>query len=89
MVYEAVAGSGSGKSIQGDCEKPKYYKLTNTGKKKINFVFSAINKSTEIGKMPDNKIPNGTTMEITENFGYYYLEVNDWSTHSNYKVNKS
>ncbi len=87
-VYEALAGSGSGKSIQGECENPKFYKQTDAIKKKMDFIFNAINKSDEIGHMPNSKIDEGTNMTITEKLMYYYVEMSSWSTYSHYKVDK-
>ncbi|MDZ4664822.1 MAG: hypothetical protein SGJ15_08105 [Bacteroidota bacterium] len=84
----ALAGSGTGGSIQGECDEPTYHKSTNKEKKKIQFVFDAINKSNEIGHLKDNKIDDGNRMTITEKLTYYYVEMDDWSTHSYYEVNK-
>jgi hypothetical protein len=88
FVFVALVGSGSGKSIKGDCENPKFYTFPKTDKKKINFVFDAINKSNEIGHIPNNKLDEDTKMEIVEKLNYYYVEVSNWSTFSHYKVNK-
>lgn len=88
-VTIALAGSGStGMGIQGDCENPKFYKHTKARKSKIDFVFNAINKSDEVGHMADKKVSPGNTMEITEKLTYYQVEVDDWSTHSQYRVDK-
>ncbi|MBK7310610.1 MAG: hypothetical protein KBG47_09580 [Bacteroidia bacterium] len=84
----ALAGSGTGGGIQGSCDEPKYHKFTGKEKKKIQFVFDAINKSDEIGHLKDNKIDDGNTMTITEKLTSYYVEMDDWSTHSYYEVNK-
>jgi hypothetical protein len=90
--YDAVTvslfGGGSGGSITGDCENVKYYNPSSGDKKSIDFVFNAINKSDEIGHIPDKKLDKGTTMTITEKPTYYYVEVSSWSTYSEYKVSK-
>lgn len=87
-VYVALVGSGSGKSIQGFCDEPKFHKWTKSEQKKIDFVFDAINKDNEIGDVKDRKMPHGQNMEITEKLTYYYIEVSDWSTYSHYKIDK-
>ncbi len=84
----ALAGSGTGGGIQGDCDQPKYHKFSDKEKKKVQFVFDAINRSDEIGHMKDNKIPGDAHMTITEKMTYYYVEMSDWSTYSHYEVNK-
>lgn len=84
----ALAGSGTGGSFQGECDEPKYHTFTNKEKKKIQFVFDAINKSDEVGHLKDNKVHEGNRMTITEKLTYYYVEMDDWSTHSHYEVNK-
>ncbi len=84
----ALVGSGTGGSIQGSCDEPKYHKFTSKEKKKIQFVFDAINKSDEVGHLKDNKIDDGNRMTITEKLTYYYVEMDDWSTHSYYEINK-
>lgn len=88
-VTVALYGHGSGGGITGDCENVKYYNPSASDKKSIDFVFNAINKSEEIGHVPDKKLDPGTTMEITEKPTYYYVEVSSWSTHSEYKVSKA
>jgi hypothetical protein len=88
VVYVALIGQGSGKSIQGFCDEPKFHKWTKAEQKKIDFVFDAINKDNEIGDVKDRKMPHGQTMEITEKLTYYYIEVSDWSTYSHYKIDK-
>ncbi|MBL7912348.1 MAG: hypothetical protein JNJ41_14905 [Bacteroidia bacterium] len=87
-VYVALVGQGSGKSIQGFCDEPKFHKRTKAEQKKIDFVFDAINKDNEIGDVKDKKMPRGQTMQITEKITYYYIEVSDWSTYSHYKIDK-
>ena len=88
-VFVSLAGNGSsGESIQGDCNNPKFYKLNQEQKKKVEFVFNSINKSDEIGHTKNNQMPKGTTMEITEKLTHYYVEVSSWSTYSHYKVDK-
>jgi hypothetical protein len=87
-VWVALAGSGSGEGVQGDCDKPKYHSFTDKEKKKIRSVFDAINKSDEIGHLKDNKIPADSHMTITEKMTHYYVEMSDWSTYSHYEVNK-
>ncbi len=86
--FVSLYGGGSGGSITGDCDNVKYYHPSVADKRSIEFVFNAINKSEEIGHVPDNKIAKGTTMTITEKPTYYYVEVSSWSTYSHYKVNK-
>jgi hypothetical protein len=88
QVWVALAGSGSGGGIQGDCDKPKYHAFTEKEKKKVRFVFDAINKSDEVGHLKDNKIPADSHMTITEKMTHYYVEMSDWSTYSHYEVNK-
>ncbi len=87
-VFVALIGSGSGKSIQGDCDEPKFYVPTKSDQKKIDFVFDAINKDNEIGDVKSRKMPAGQKMDITEHLTYYYIEVSDWSTYSHYKIDK-
>ncbi len=87
-VFVALVGSGTGKSIQGDCDEPKFYVRTKSDQKKIDFVFDAINKDNEIGDVKDRKMPAGQKMDITEHLTYYYIEVSDWSTYSHYKIDK-
>jgi len=87
-VFVALVGSGSGKSIQGDCDEPKFYVRTKSDQKKIDFVFDAINKDNEIGDVKSRKMPAGQKMDITEHLTYYYIEVSDWSTYSHYKIDK-
>ena len=84
----SLYGSGGFGSITGDCDNVKYYHPSNAVKKSIEFVFDAINKSDEIGHVPDNKLDKGTTMTITEKPTHYYVEVSSWSTFSHYKVAK-
>lgn len=87
-VSVALAGSGTSSGGDGYCNELKYHTFTNKEKKKIQFVFDAINKSDEVGDIKDNKISPGNTMKITEKTLYYYVEVNSWSTYSHYKVDK-
>lgn len=87
-VYVSLAGEGGGASIQGDCDEPKYHKYTKSERKKIQFVFDSINKSDEIGHIKDNKLANDDHMNITEKLTYYHIDVSDWSTHSEYKIDK-
>jgi len=87
-VYVSLAGSGSGSSIYGSCDKPKYYTLSKSEKSKIDFVIRSINKSDEVGSIPDGKWPKGTFMKIEEKSAYYKVSVNSYSTFSSYKVVK-
>jgi hypothetical protein len=87
-VYVTLTDGTSGKGVQGDCEEPEYYHPSRSDRRKIDFVFDAINKDNEIGDIPDKKLSPGTTMEISEHLDYYYVEVDSWSTASDYKVNK-
>jgi hypothetical protein len=87
-VFVALVGSGTGKSIQGDCDEPKFYSPSKSDKRKIDFVFDAINKDNEVGDIPDKKLSPGSTMEISEHLDHYFVEVSSWSTYSHYKVNK-
>lgn len=87
-VTIALFGSGTYSSITGDCEHVKFYDPSASDKKSIAFVFAAINKSDEVGHIPDNKLDKGTTMTITEKPTYYYVEVSSYSTYSHYKVDK-
>lgn len=87
-VCVALAGSGAYKSITGDCDEPNYYKLSKKQQEKINFVFKSINKKNEIGDIPNNKIDDDATMEITELLSCYYIEFSDGNTMSRYKVDK-
>lgn len=87
-VSIALVGSGSGSGIEGGCDKPKYHTYTSKRKKKIQFVFDAINKSDEIGHLKDNKVSPGSHMTISEHLTYYYVEHSSWSTYSHYKVDK-
>lgn len=88
QVIVALVGSGTGKGIKGECENPKFYNLSQNEKKKLDFVFDAINKSNEIGHIPGNKLAANTKMEIEEHHTYYYVEVSSWSTFSHYKIDK-
>lgn len=87
-VSVELLGGGVSKSIEGNCDNPNYYKLTKKDKEKIDFVFNCINKSNEVGDIPDKKLEGNTTMVITEKLGYYEVEVSDYSTMSRYKINK-
>jgi len=87
-VTIALVGDENGNSIQGNCNQPKFYKLSTEQKKKVDFVFKSINKSDEIGHVPNNKLDDETTMEISEKPDHYYVEVSSWSTYSHYKVDK-
>jgi hypothetical protein len=87
-VSVSLVGHGSGRSIQGDCEEPKYHQFTEKRKKKIQFVFDAINKDNEVGDLKDNKVSAGSHMTITEKLRYYYVENSSYSTYSHYKVDK-
>ena len=86
--YISLVGSGSTRMVKGDCNEPKYYKVTDKMKKKIDFVFDSINKENEIGDIPNNKLDYGENMEITERGDHYYVEVSGWSTFSHYKIKK-
>lgn len=89
QVWVGLAGEQvSGGSVQGDCDETPYYKRTKEIVEKINAVFEAVNKSTEIGHVPDNQLPEGTTMEITEHATHYLVETSSWSTFSYFKVDK-
>jgi hypothetical protein len=88
VVWVALAGSGSGKSVMGDCDEPSYFKRSNSEQRAINFIFKAINKSDEIGDIKDNKLPGGTKMDISNHTTYYYVETSSWSTYSYFRVNK-
>jgi hypothetical protein len=79
------------RSLTGECDAPiiAFYKPTPEMNKKIAFVFDAINKSDEIGHVPDNKLPAGTIMDIIDNKNYYLVEVSDEDTFSTYKVDKT
>jgi|GEM_PF-5465911 len=85
-VFVALAGQGGGRSIEGDCDEPEYYRRSFADQKKILFVFNAINKSDEIGHITDNTLPSGTSMEITDHGTYYEVVTDSWSTHSSFKV---
>jgi len=87
-VHVALAGQGSGKSYHGFCDNAKFYELTPIKKKKMAFVFESINKSDEIGHVPNNKLSAGTTMEIEERLTFYHVETDSWSTHSVFDVDK-
>ncbi|HET6990804.1 MAG TPA: hypothetical protein VFJ43_05745 [Bacteroidia bacterium] len=89
-VTIALAGDGDWKSATGKCadQTTHYYKLTDADKKNIAFVFSAINKSNEIGYFPDNKLPRGTTMTITENEKFYTVDMDDVGTDTHFQVEK-
>lgn len=87
-IVIALAGSGTSRSIEGNCDHPSYYNLSKNEKKKIDFVFDAINKENEIGDIKDKKIPEGTVMKITEKLTHYYVEVSSYSTYSHYKIEK-
>lgn len=87
-VFVALVGSGTGKSLKGNCENPKYYSKPKIDIQKINFVFGAINKSNEIGHIPNNKLDEGSTMDITDNLNFYYIEISNSSTFSHYKIDK-
>lgn len=85
---ELVTGSSS-LSIQGkgpDDEDIQFYSPAKF-KKQIKFVFDAINKSDEVGSIPEGQLPEGT-MKIYENIGHYDVSVDSYSTHSSYKVKK-
>ncbi len=87
-VDVSLIDSGSSRSVKGDCDVPKYYKVSDSIKKKIDFVFDCINKENEIGDIPDRKLDYGEDMEITEQGDHYYIEVSGWSTFSHYKIEK-
>lgn len=87
-VAIALVGDKNGNNIQGDCTEPKFYKLTAEQEKKVDFVFKSINNSDEIGHVPNNKLNDETTMEISEKADHYYVEVSSWSTYSHYKIDK-
>ncbi len=87
-VSVALVGNGTSRGGDGYCNELKYHTFTAKEKKKIQFVFDAVNKSDEIGDIKDNKISPGNTMKITEKTLYYYVEVNSRSTYSHYKVDK-
>lgn len=87
-VTVALVGQGTGRSIQGFCDEPAFYKHTNSTKKKIAFVFDSINKSDEIGHVPNHILPPGTTMSIEERLTFYHVETTSWSTHSYFDVDK-
>jgi hypothetical protein len=87
-VMVTLVGGGGGWSIQGDCKEPKYYKLSSRDQKKIDFIFESINKDNEIGNIPDKKIPDGSTMKVTEKLTHYYVEMNNFSTFSHYNIEK-
>lgn len=89
QVYVGLLNGNDGKSIAGDCKNPIFYKRSKSEQKKIDFVFDAINKSDEIGHLPGNKIPYGSTMTIEENGSYYYIEFSDDYMFSHYKIDKS
>jgi hypothetical protein len=88
QVHVSLVDGTSSKSIQGDCDEPVYYHPSKSDKRKIDFVLGAINKNKEIGDVPDKKLSEGTTMEISEHPDYYLVEVDSWSTSSDYKVHK-
>ncbi|HEY0653475.1 MAG TPA: hypothetical protein VGD65_10115 [Chryseosolibacter sp.] len=89
-VWVALAGEEmSGGSIQGVCAETPYFTRTKELQEKIDAVFEAINKSTEVGHVPDKRLPDGTSMEITEHDSYYYVETSSWSTYSHFKVDKN
>lgn len=87
-VAISLVGSGTSMNVKGDCDEPEFYSPSDPDKKKIQFVFDAINKSDEVGHLENNKISDENTMEITEHPGYYYVEISNWSTFSHYKVDK-
>jgi len=86
--YVSLFGDGGGKSIKGNCDTPQFYAPSKSDQKKIDFVFTAINKKNEIGDIPNNKLDEGNTMEIMENLNYYSVEVSGRSTFSYYKIEK-
>lgn len=88
VVTVALAGSGSGMAITGDCNEPEFYAHSPDDQEKIKFVRDAINKSDDVGHVTDYQLPEDTDMEITEHPTYFYVEVSSWSTYSHFKVNK-
>jgi hypothetical protein len=88
-VYVGLLNGPTGKSSSGECDEMDYYKPSKKLQKKIDFVFSSINKSSEVGPIPNNTLPAGTKMDITEYTGYYYVEVSDDITYSHYKVDRN
>jgi hypothetical protein len=88
-VTVMLAGGGTSESIIGDCEMPDFYNPTAAHRKKIAFVFDAINRSNEIGHFPENKMDAGETMTITENPSYYDVEISDARTYTHFKINKA
>jgi hypothetical protein len=88
VVWVALAGSGTGKSVMGECDEPEYFKRSKSEQQAIDSIFEAINKSDEIGHIKDKKLSGGTKMDISEHATYYYVETSSWSTYSYFKVNK-
>lgn len=88
-VTVGLLNSNNGNSSSGDCDEMSYYKPSKKLQKKIDFVFNAINKSDEVGHIPNNKLPAGTKMDITEYMTYYYVEVSDDVLYSHYKVDRN
>jgi hypothetical protein len=88
-VYIPLVGDGIGRTIRGKCADPEFYRPSPGDKKKIKFIFDAINKSNEVGDVPDNKLDPGTFMEISELPHHYYVEVSSWGSFSFYKVDKA
>jgi hypothetical protein len=90
--YENVSvnlADGTESKSSSNCDNPKYFSLSDADRKKLDFVIDAINKSSEVGHLDNRKIPEGSTMKITERKSRYEVEVSGWSTFSSYKVDKT
>ena len=87
VSVELVKGSSS-RRIMGDGEVDvvTYYN-PDQFKKEVQFVLQSINKSDEVGKIPEGGLPYGT-MTINEMGSYYDISVDSESTHSSYKIRK-
>ncbi|HYC84896.1 MAG TPA: hypothetical protein VEB86_06725 [Chryseosolibacter sp.] len=87
-IMVALAGSGSGKSIEGNCKEPVYYRETRRIQKKVAFVFAAINGSEVVGGLRNDRLPVGTSMEVTQRGRWFHVRTDSWSTMSRFKINR-
>lgn len=69
-------------------EEYRYFKWDEKSRAAVRFVLGAIGRSDEVGDVVDGTLPNGTQMTIREERDYYEINVDSWSTHSSYKIQK-
>lgn len=69
-------------------KEPVFFKPSPESWEATDFILDAVNRSKEVGPLPDKKIPQGSVMTIYEHKGHYQVLMLSEHTESFYKVNR-